>query len=297
MVDVREVADNIFWLDTAIEDVKNTFATYFIPGPEGVLIEPGPTVSLPSIQEVMNQLGMKDLAYIIITHIHVDHAGGTGSLSELFPQAKVLVHHRGIKHIIDPSRLVEGTKAVWGEDFTKKFGPVLPVLESRIMTPEDGEVISVNGRELQIIHSPGHAPHHMAIFDKKTRSLFCGEALGLVRRDSSPFPLPAVAPPNFNQDLYLETIEKLRRLNPSVLLFSHGGFVEEPEKIISIASESTKAFGDMVLKAMQEGETPEGISNRVVDFALTRFGRKLDETDLMMAVGGYAVYFNSKGLA
>lgn len=297
MANVREVADNIYWLDTAIKDVKNTFATYFIPGPEGILIEPGPTVSLQSIRDVMNQLAMKDLAYIIISHVHVDHAGGTGSLSELFPQAKVLVHPRGKKHVIDPTKLVEGTKAVWGVDFANKFGSVLPVMESRIITPEDGEVILVNGRELQIIHTPGHAPHHMATFDKKTRSLFCGEALGLVRRDSDPFPLPAVAPPNFEQDLYLETIEKLRRLNPSRLLFSHGGLVEEPDKIISIALESTKAFGEMVLKAMQDGETPEEISNKVVDFALARFGRALDETDLMMAVGGYAIYFKSRGLA
>ena len=296
MTDVNEVADNIFQLETSIDGVKNSFSVYLIRGSKGVLIEPGPAITLPLIQEAMKQLGMKSLAYIIPTHIHVDHAGGTGALSGIFPEAMVLVHPRGRKHLIDPSRLMASTKTVWGDNFEERFGPVLPVPESRVNTPEDGEIVSIDGRELQMIYAPGHAPHHMAVFDKKSRALFCGEALGLLGKSPYPFPLPAVAPPHFEQDLYLETMDKLRRIRPDILLFSHGGAVSNPEEIIAIAEENARDFGDMILKALRNGEKPEEIGERFRDYAVNRFGRELDETDLKMTVGGYAIYFKSKGL-
>lgn len=295
MPNIQEVADNIFWINTAIDGVKNTFAMYLIREPKGIIIEPGPTITLPLLYEAMERLEIKELAYIIPTHIHVDHAGGTGSLAKRFPDAVVVIHPRGVKHIIDPSRLIESTKTVWGEDFQNKFGTVFPVPKSRVKTPHDNEIISVNGRELLMIYTPGHAPHHMAVFDKESRSLFCGEALGMVGSNIDPFPLPAVAPPSFEQEQYLETINKLKKLNPQLLLFSHGGVVKEPEKIFLMASENAKVFGDIVLRAMQNGEDPTLIGSKVAKYASGRFGRELDETDLTMTVGGYAVYFKSKG--
>ncbi|MEE8470817.1 MAG: MBL fold metallo-hydrolase [Dehalococcoidia bacterium] len=297
MVEVKEVADKVFWFEPKIHGVNNIFSAYLIKEAGGVLIEPGPSAAVPAIQEAMKHLGMNDLAYIIPTHIHVDHAGGAGTLSGLFPRAEVLVHPRGAKHVVDPSGLIASTKTVFGDNFEDSFGPVLPVPESRIRTPEDGEVISVNGRELQIIYAPGHAPHNMVIFDLSVRGIFCGEAVGLPGQGEEPLPLPAVAPPSFDQDQYLETMEMLRQLGARMLFFSHGGVGRDPDKLISIASEYTRLLGDIILKAMKAGETPEIISRRVRDYASSRFGRELDEMDLAMIVGGYAIYFTRKGLA
>jgi len=297
MPNMEEVAEKVYRLETPIPGMSTIFAVYLIQESEGVLIEPGPAAAVPRIREGMSYLGMKDLAYIIPTHIHVDHAGGTGTLAQLFSQASVLVHPAGLKHAVDPSRLIESTKMVFGPDFEDRFGTIVPVPESQIKVPEDGEIISINGRELQIIYAPGHAPHHMAIFDRGVEGIFCGEALGLPGQGDKLFPLPAVAPPSFDQELYLETMELLRQLGARMLFYSHGGVGREPDRLISMAAESTRVFGDIILKALKTGETPEAISLRIGEYVTSSFGLKLDDMDLAMIVGGYALYFNKKGLA
>jgi len=276
--------------------VVTVFSAYLIREPDGVLIEPGPASAVPAIREAMAQLGMDDLAYIIPTHIHVDHAGGSGDLARLFPRAKVIAHPRGAKHMIDPSSLIESTKMVWGPGYEDNLGPILPIPESQVKVPDDGEIITVDSRELQIIYAPGHAPHHMVIFDRSIRGLFCGEAIGLPGRGVEPVLIPTVAPPSFDQELYLETMEKLKQLDARSLFFSHGEVVHEPDRLISQAIENTTAFGDIMLQAMKEGATPDEMSRRIADYA-SGLGIELDEIELTMIVGGYAVYYSSKGLA
>ena len=296
MVDIKEVAHKVYRLETSVPGMNTVFAIYLIPESDGVLIEPGPAAAIPIIQEGMKQLGMEDLAYIIPTHIHMDHAGGIGTLAGLFPGAKVLVHPRGVKHAVDPSRLINSTKMVFGDDFELRFGPIAPVQESQILAPEDGERISINGRELQIIYAPGHAPHHMVIFDHSLKGLFCGEALGFPSQGAEIFLLPAVAPPSFDQDLYLETIERLRQLETQMLFYSHGGVELEPDRLISMIAENTRTFGDIVLAGLKEGQAQEAISRRIGDHFISQYGLKVNETDVEVIVGGYAIYFNSKGL-
>lgn len=296
MIDVKEVAHDVYRLETSVPGMNTVFAVYLIPESDGVLIEPGPAATIPFIQDGMKQLGMEDLAYIIPTHIHMDHAGGIGTLAELFPGAKVLVHPRGFKHAVDPSRLINSTKMVFGDEFELRFGPIAPVQKSQILVPEDGEIIPINGRALQIIYAPGHAPHHMVIFDHSLKGLFCGEALGFPSQGAEIFLLPAVAPPSFDQDLYLETIERLSHLEPQMLFYSHGGVELEPDKLISMVAENTRIFGDMVLAGLKEGQALEAISRRIGDHFVSHYGLKVNETDVEVIVGGYAIYFNSKGL-
>ena len=298
MVDVKEVADKIYRFETPIPGFFAVFVVYLISEPEGVLIEPGPAAAVPLIREGMSYVGMKDLAYIIPTHIHMDHGGGMGALAQIFPKAKVLVHPRGAKHAIDPSRLIEGTRMVFGADFEEHYGPILPVPESQIYVPEDGEVISANGRELQIIYAPGHAQHHMAIFDRSVQGLFCGEALGMPVDRTRPLAFPQVAPPNFDQELYLSTIEKLRRLDARILLYSHGPAIQrEPETLIASVAENTKVFGDLILDALKEGQPHQAIGRRLADHMESSLGIRIDEAGLAMIVGGYITYYKSKGLA
>jgi len=277
--------------------MTSLFTVYLIKESVGVVIEPGPAALVPRIQEAMKKLGMKDLAYIIPTHIHVDHAGGAGKLAQLFPEAKVLVHPAGLKHAVDPSKLIESTKTVFGPDFEAGFGPILPVPESQIKSVADGEIIKVGGRELQIIYAPGHAPHHIAIFDRSVKGIFCGEALGLPGEGGKHPPLPAVAPPSFDQEIYIETMEKLRKLGARILFYAHGGVVgHDADRLISQAEEFTRIFGEVVLKALKEGGTNEEINRRVKERANMRFGTDLTEMDLALTIGGYEVYYKKKGL-
>lgn len=296
MVETREVADNIYRLESRLPIMGTMLAVYFIRGTQGALIDTGPSAFVPLVTDAMKQLGMKELAYIMPTHIHVDHAGGMGKLAQLFPKAKVVVHPTALKHVIDPSRLIESTKSVFGPGFEAGFGPVLPVPESQIKVPQDGEVIKVGSRELQIIYAPGHAPHHIVIFDRTLEGLFCGEALGLQGEGNEHLAVPAVAPPSFDQETYLQTMEKLRRLQPRILFFAHGSVSHEPEKLISSVENNTRLLGDLILRALKAGDDIAEIKRKVKENARSSFGIELTESDLDLTVGGYTVFYQRKGL-
>ena len=291
MVDVREVADKVYRFETPIVGMFYTPVVYLIDAPGGVLIEPGPAVAMPSIQEAMAQLGMKDLSYIIPTHIHVDHGGGAGALAKLFPSAKVIAHPRGARHLVSPERLIESTKLVWGQDFEQTLGPIIPIPQSQLMAVADGETTSVGDRELQIIHALGHSPHHIVILDRKLNALFCGEALGLPGHQ-----LPPVAPFSFEQDTYMATIESLRRLHLDALFYSHGSIGRDPSRLMSRALENARVYSSLILEAAGKGNAPEEIMRLVGEDFQRRCGQRLAKGDIEILVAGYMVYFKSKGL-
>ncbi len=290
MPDVTEVAPNIYRLEVPIAGMPEMPVTYLIDVPRGALIEPGPAAAAPAIRQAMDHLGMKDPACIIPTHIHVDHAGGTGTLAALFPDAAVVVHPRGAKHLLSPERLIESTGLVWGQDFEKLLGSIVPVPESHLKVAQDGEVIQLGSRELQIIHAVGHSPNHVVILDRPTNGLFCGEALGL-----PPYQLPSVAPYSFDQDIYIGTIERLMRLRPDVLFYSHGTVEREAERVMLRALENARVYSVMVLEAAQRGAPLEEIMGLVGDDFSRRFGQRPARADLEIAVAGYVIYFKSKG--
>lgn len=292
---IDEVAERTYRLQAEIPGVPAVFSIYLIKETSGVLIEPGPAALIPTIQAAINHLGLSDLEYIIPTHIHVDHGGGVGKLAQLFPQAKVVVHPQGARHVIDPSQLLQGTKMVFGGKFDTAYGAVLPVPESQVKIAQDEERLFVDSRELLIIHTPGHAPHHIAIFDTKVKGLFCGEALGISYSPESP-PLPVVAPPSFDAEVYLNSMERLRQLKPNILFYSHDGVGNEPEKLISIAAENTRMLTDATLHAFKTEKTVEAVTRRIGEYIWSQFGIKLDELYLTMTVSGYNVYFKKKGL-
>lgn len=296
-MEIEEVAENTYRIEIFDKRIDSLFAIYFINEGNGVLIEPGPASMIPHIQEALKQLGMTDLGFIIPTHIHIDHGGAIGSLSQLFPNAKVFVHPKATKHVIDPSRLIESTKMAFGDDFEDRYGPIIAVPESQMGIPHDEEVISINGRELQFFHAPGHAPHHIAILDRKTEGLFCGESLGVPRRGLEAIPLPTAAPPSFDMEEYLKTIEKLRQLRPKLLFYSHDGTGKNPEKLISTVAENTITVGNIILKSLKEEESVEAVNERLTEQICNRFNK--DEADIIwtMTVHGYIHYFQKKGQA
>ncbi|MFC1893137.1 MBL fold metallo-hydrolase [Chloroflexota bacterium] len=296
MAQVDEVAQGIYRLEAQIPGLSTVFSIFLIKGSGGVLIEPGPAALVPTVQAVMDDLDFPEPAYIIPTHIHLDHAGGAGKLAQLFPNAKVVVHPAGAKHIIDPSRLIQSTSMAFGEDFETVYGAILPVPEAQVRVASDGERLSVSNRELIIIHTPGHAPHHIAIFDTKVRGLFCGEALGLFYNAGSP-PLPAVAPPGLDAEVYLQSMERLRQLSPRILFYSHGGIGNEPETLIPAVIENTEVVGAAILRALQMGKSDEAVIRDIGDYIRDHFGMVLEEYDLASNVSGYIHYYRRKGLA
>ncbi len=291
MPDVTQVAPGIYRFEVAIQGMPEVPVTYLIKAAGGALIEPGPAAAAPAIRQAMDHLGMRGLAYIIPTHIHVDHGGGTGTLSALFPEAMVVAHPRGVKHLVSPERLIESTGLVWGQDFENLLGPIVPVPETRLKVARDGEVIRLGGRELQIIHALGHSPNHIVILDRRTNGLFCGEALGLPG-----YQFPPVAPYSFDQDIYVSTIQDLMRLQPDRLFYSHGTVETDAGRAMSRALENARVYSTMVLEAAQRGTALEEIMVLVGDDFSRRYGQRPARADLEIAVAGYVIYFKSKGL-
>ena len=293
--EIEEIAEKIFRLDARLPGGSRVFSVYLIQEREGVCIHPGPACAAPFVEEGMRKLGMQKLSYIIPTHIHVDDGGGMGKLVELFPEAMVVVHQRGVRHVVDPSRLIQATRAVYGEAFETQYGPILPVPESQVKVPEDREVITINGRELQIVYAPGHAPHHIVIFDKRTKGLFCGQAVGLSGAAVNPFPLPSAAPPDFNLEDYLATLERVKSLKPQLLIYPHGEVARDPGKVISMLVDSTLLLGSLILKAMREGKTSEAVAQDVREHASEHLGLDLNDPGITMTVLGYINHFKKKG--
>ena len=291
MTQIEEVAENVFRLDVPLPAMNSVFGVYLIDELGGAVIEPGPAISAPHIQDAMRQLGMSDLTWIIPTHLHIDHAGSVGTLARIFPGAKVLVHPRGAKHVMDPARLIESFGYVWGADFEASFGPVLPVIESQVQAVKDREMVTVGDRELEIIHAPGHAPHQIVVFDGTSEGIFCGDALGMLAQGVDSFPLPNTAPPDFDQDTYQATICSLGQLGAKTLFYSHGGVQHDARKLISLALENTQQFGDIVSGALQEGLTTDAIVDRIQEAVASRFGVELGDVDLETVVVGYTLYF------
>ncbi len=294
MAQVEQLIDGIYRLERRIDGANAPFAVYFIKDGDGAIIEPGPGVLATDIREAAKELGISKPQYIIPTHIHLDHAGGAGRLAEIFPDTTIVVNRQGAKHIVDPSRLIESTRMAFGDDFASIYGPILPVPESRLRVVSDGDRLTVGNRELLIIHTPGHAAHHISIFDSKTKGIFAGEALGLIYGPGYP-PLPAVAPPGFDMELYLKDMENLKALKPRLIFYSHGTVADEPERLIDAVMENTRLIGAYIRRYLRTGESDEAIIGRVGDYLRDQFNAPLDEYELMSNVKGYIHYFRKKG--
>jgi glyoxylase-like metal-dependent hydrolase (beta-lactamase superfamily II) len=191
---------------------------------------------------------------VVLTHIHLDHAGGVGALSERFPQATVWVHERGARHLADPERLVASATRIYGDErMGELFGPVAPVPAQRIRSLADGDVIDLGDRTLSAAATPGHAKHHVALLDSRSGAVFTGDALGIHPPDLAVL-RPATPPPDYDLELAVASIERIRSLAGEVVLFSHFGPVREVDRICDLAVRRFREWTEAVRRAMEGTE-------------------------------------------
>ena len=287
---ILEVADRTYRIETRPPGSPFTYSVFFVTEGGGAIIEPGPAVMVPAIKETVSQLRMRHVDYIIPTHIHVDHGGAIGTLINVFAGAQIALNEQGARHAVDPERLIRSTRMSFGDDYESIFGPILPVPISRIKTVHDGDKLVVGEREMLVLETPGHAPHHISLLDKSTGGLYCGEALGLVYGRDEP-PLPAVTLPKFDAEIYLSGMRRLREMKPKVLFYSHLGISREPEKDIEAALENTIAFGRMVREAMAGETSEEEVLSQVGKQVHERFGVTLSDYELASNTLAFMDYY------
>ncbi len=297
MMKLEEVAEATYRLALGLFGGFLGHSIYLIVREDSaVLIEPGPSALVPLIGDGLKRLGVQRLSHIIPTHIHMDHAGGTGDLAGLFPEATVILHPRAVRHAIDPTRLIAATRQSSGDDFEDTHGAIRPVPESQIKVVDDGDRLTIGDHELQFLHAPGHAAHQIAILDRKTGTLFCGEALGVPVPGAGDAVLPSVSIPELDVTAYLATIDKLRRLEPRLLCYSHDAGARQPQGMIERLAESAALLGDLVLEGLKQGDDLKMIQQRAGDALGERLGSRARSFGLSGIVLGYATYFRKQGL-
>lgn len=263
-------------------------AGWLVPGDEPVLVETGSQSSVPVVLEALRGLGVgpADLAGIVVTHIHLDHAGGVGDLARAFPGATVYVHPVGARHLVDPSRLVASAGRVYGEALDTLYGRLDPTPEARIRVLEDGDTIAVGpGRVLTAVHSPGHASHHLALHDSESGVLFAGDAVG-VRLPDVGVLRPATPPPDFDLDLAVRSLRQFAARRPSSLALAHFGVLDgDPQAILGEAEDAMRDWASVAEAAWRRGDD-------VATALAAAFGG--DPSDTMGILNG--VHSNAAGL-
>lgn len=191
-------------------------------------IDTGSNDSLPNVLAALDKVGLgRDAVdYVILTHIHLDHAGGAGALMREFPNARLVVHPRGSRHMAEPSKLVAGVTAVYGKEYVEAvYGDILPIAAERIIDAHEGLTLQLGGRELLMIDTPGHAKHHICIVDKKANAIFSGDMFGLSYRefdvDGRQFILPTTSPTQFDPAEMRASIDRLLSYQPSAMYLTH----------------------------------------------------------------------------
>ena len=307
MAQISEVAEKIYEIKPEGKDHESfpLCTVYLVMDEKTALVETGFSVQIPDILEAVDKLGydIRKLSYIIPTHVHPDHAGAAGLLARQLPQTKVVAFSRAAKVLADPSileRLMQGFKQVFGDGAQERFGEMLPIAEERFVSVQDGERIPLGKRDLKVIHTPGHDPNHLCFLDTKSKGLFCGDALGAYFSDINGR-LPSCI---LGSDpiLILQSIDKLRELNPAILLFSHGGATVEVAEIIQCAANDERQCADIALKSLKAGEDREEMANSLADVLVK--DSTLTKEDylasspyfLSLMVGGYRHYFKKKNM-
>jgi glyoxylase-like metal-dependent hydrolase (beta-lactamase superfamily II) len=222
-------------IDTLLGGMEGITAAYLVDGERPALIETGSRTSAPALRRALAEAAMSacDLAWIVLTHVHLDHCGGTGILASAFPRATVVVHRRGARHLASPGRLVAASAAVYGRRWSL-YGGLDRTPAGRIVAAEDGHPVSVGpGRELVLLETTGHARHHMSVHDEATGTVFAGDAVGA--RVAGGGLYPTLPPPDVDLDAAERSVDRLAALAPGRLLFPHFGPSPDPAADLALA--------------------------------------------------------------
>ena len=244
-------------------------ACYLIQeGDRAAFVDTGTTHTVPHLLRILAELGLDPASvdYVIPTHVHLDHAGGSGELMRQCPNATLVVHPKGAPHLIEPSRLAAGATEVYGpEAFARDFGELVPVPAERVVSAEDGHVIDLNGRPLVFVDTPGHANHHGCIWDERSQGFFTGDTFGISYREfdtaAGPFLFAPTTPVAFDPEAWLQSLDKLMARQPRAMYLTHYCRVEAPERLADELRHSIRALADLALA--EEGRPEAGREDRL----------------------------------
>lgn len=306
-VRAREVQPGIFLLDHHFRGSPGVIASYLVADGDALtLIEAGPTSTTETLLAGVRQAGFDParIERVVVTHIHLDHAGAAGTLLRRLPRARLYVHPLGAPHMIDPSKLLASATRIYGDLMGPLWGEMLPVPEDRLVVLADGETLGGGGRRLRAHDTPGHANHHHALHDEESGAVFTGDVAG-IRLDGIRHVRPPTPPPEFEPEKWRASIAKLRALSPRRLLLTHFGAYDDVAWHLDELLARTWFWAGWVGGRLSTGEAPAAtvdalrrmedalLVDAVGDPSLTR--RYEEAGNYQMSVDGIARWWRKRG--
>jgi glyoxylase-like metal-dependent hydrolase (beta-lactamase superfamily II) len=295
---LTQVTPRIFYLDARMANEFGVSGVYLIVGDGITLIETGTTLTAPDILKAVTDMGYRetDIRRAVVTHIHLDHSGGTGWLARRLPDLTVYVHDRGAKHLENPTALINSAKMVYGDldTITALHGDILPVPGRQIIPVKHCALEIDHTLTLELFDAPGHATHHLGIFEAGSGCLFSGEALGHHYPETGSIH-PAVAPPGFNLEDSMATIDFMEGLKPKIICFSQFGQHNDPVMVAKEAKRQLRWYHDLLLEQFRRGRDIQG----AISFLKKRQPAHEDpfsEAMLVSIATGYHIYFTKAGV-
>ena len=268
-------------------------------------VDVGTNASVPYLLAALEELGIArtDVEYLLLTHVHLDHAGGAGLLMRELPNARALLHPRGAPHMIDPARLIAGSKAVYGEEpFRRMYGELLPIAAERVHVVQDGERVQLGERTLELLHTPGHAQHHYVVVDQAHVSIFTGDTFGISYRAldtaQGAFITPSTVPTQFDPQQHLASIDRMLTYRPQAMYLMHFSRVTGVPRLAALLKEQITELARIARAHAADADPAAGIRADMLALWLKlarREGSRLPDAEIGHALAS-DLTLNTQGL-
>jgi glyoxylase-like metal-dependent hydrolase (beta-lactamase superfamily II) len=272
--------DGLYLIDTDYVRPGLAAAHLLVDDRRAAFIDTGPAPAAPKLLAALEEVGLapEQVDYLFLTHVHLDHAGGAGQMMQALPNARAVLHPRGAPHLVDPTKLIAGSVAVYGEAlYHRLYGDLVPIPAERVVTTEDGTRLQLGRRTFEFIDAPGHAKHHHCPIDLDRRDVYAGDNFGICYRDldtaAGPFMLPTTTPVQFDPAAMHRTIDRLMAYRPRRIVQTHFGPVTDLERL---ARDLHANVDELVRIARRHADAPDR-TERIREDMFDYFSRRLDE--------------------
>jgi len=266
-------------VDTEYERPLHDASHLIVEGGRAAFVDTGVNRSVPLLLNALEQRDLEpgDVDWVFVTHVHLDHAGGAGSLMQRLPNASAVLHPRGAPHMIDPARLVAGTEAVYGRERARElYGEIVPIPAGRIAVADDGQRFDLNGRELQTLYTEGHARHHYVLSDPASRGVFTGDSFGVSYREHDTARgetvFPTTTPVHFDPDAAHAAVDRIMGLGPERLYLTHYSQVTDPPRLAMEMHEGIDAYVALALRHEHDADRGDRLCTALLDYYVGRLG-------------------------
>jgi glyoxylase-like metal-dependent hydrolase (beta-lactamase superfamily II) len=284
-VPARQLEPDLWLLDLDFQGMAGVVAAFLITGPDGhTLLETGPGSTIGALGRAVASAGVQldDVTQLVVTHIHLDHAGAAGSLLRRLPHATLFVHPAGASHMVDPSKLIASATRIYRDRMDALWGAFEPCPADRVVTLEDGAELPCGRRTLVALHTPGHASHHIAFHDAEHGTVFTGD-VGGVRLDAAPFVRPPTPPPDIDVEAWHASVARIRSVRPRTLDLTHFGRFNDPARHLDELLERLDAWTEWVARRQGEGADADALVRELKDLSDAELLRESGDDDLAAA--------------